>query len=75
MRWDGRDEDGNAVAAGEYTFEVEAKTTKGKIMTDISTMIRGQITGVKYQEGTAILLLGTIELSLGDVQRIMQRRE
>ena len=75
VQWDGLDMEGKPVASGEYRFEVEARTTKGKIMEGISAMIRGQITGVKYEEGTAILLLGTIELSLGDVQRILQNRE
>jgi len=70
FQWDGKDQEGKTVPEGKYTFNV--KVQDGDSTQTLPTFIRGTITGVRYEEGVAYLLLGDLELSLGDVQKIVQ---
>ncbi len=72
VQWDGKDQYGKSLPPGQYTFEV--KVNNGETTTSADTFIRGTITGVRYDEGVAYLLIGNLELSLGDVQQILQNR-
>ncbi|MDQ7062632.1 MAG: FlgD immunoglobulin-like domain containing protein [candidate division KSB1 bacterium] len=70
FQWNGQDQKGKEVPEGQYTFRVSVKD--GENRQTLPTFIRGTITGVRYEEGVAYLLLGDLELSLGDVQKIVQ---
>ena len=72
VQWDGRDQHGKVLPPGKYTFDVKAGS--GDSSSSVTTFIRGTITGVRYAEGVAYLLIGDLELSLGDVQQILQGR-
>ncbi len=72
ITWDGKDQEGNDLSEGRYTFEVQATAGEGQPAVKASPFIEGTITGVRYEDGVAYLLIGNMELSLGDVQKIMQ---
>jgi flagellar basal-body rod modification protein FlgD len=66
VAWNGYDDAGNRMAAGEYTVKVTAKDADGE---NIATTLffEGRVTGIEYQDGIAVLLVGTREVNLGDV--------
>lgn len=59
VAWDGRDESGEMVEDGIYTFEVIAKDDAGNYVT-ASTYTSGEVTGVTYQYGIPYLMIGDI---------------
>lgn len=69
--WDGLDDEGNELADGIYTYSVTAKTA-GDIDVPVTTYTSGMITGVAYVEGMAELLVGSIQIGLGDIYRIVE---
>ncbi len=75
IEWDGLDAEGKKVPPGEYRFEVSAKSAADDTSLDVTTFVRGTITGVRYEQGKAFLLMGNSELELGDVERILQPDE
>lgn len=64
--WDGRDNEGNQVAAGTYTFEVSATDVDGEEVA-VNTYFRGVVTGVTFEDGITYLLLGEQKVAIGDV--------
>lgn len=69
--WNGIDSNGDSVDDGVYTFTVSATDSSGDSVT-ASPYIRGTITGVKYDNGMAVLMVGEIELNLSDVTEILE---
>jgi flagellar basal-body rod modification protein FlgD len=69
--WDGLDDDGNELADGIYTYSVTAKTA-GDVDVAVTTFTSGTITGVAYVQGMAELLVGSIQIGLGDIYRIVE---
>lgn len=69
-QWNGQDERGQAMPAGEYKFFAEAKSTSGKKIA-IKTEFEGTITGVNYTPEGPILLIGTQSVKLKDVKKIV----
>ena len=57
--WDGRDNSGEVVEDGIYTFEVTAKDEAGNYV-DANTYISGEVTGVTYQYGIPYLMIGDL---------------
>jgi len=66
LAWDGCDDEGHRVAAGNYSVRVTAKDSSGNSVT-VTPFREGVVTGVLYRDGVAILLLGSQEINLGDV--------
>lgn len=67
--WDGKDSDGNAVEAGDYTLKITATDADGdKVDTSIS--IKGEVTAVDSSDGSAILELGDTLVDLSSVTRL-----
>lgn len=64
--WDGRDNQGNTLAAGTYTFEVSATDADGNEV-GVSTYFKGVVTGVTFEDGITYLLLGEKKVAMGDV--------
>ncbi len=67
--WDGKDSSGNSLSDGTYSFMVSAKDPAG---TDISVtpLIRGQVTGVSFDNGNTLLSVGGQRVSLGSVLEV-----
>jgi len=69
FQWDGKDDDGNLVDKGTYTFGVSACNSSGTTF-DADTYTYGKIQSVKFtSDGTKIVLNGT-EIPLADVADI-----
>ncbi len=72
IQWDGKDQHGQPLEAGKYSFKVTARGGEEGEDLSVTTFIRGTISGVRYDDGVARLLIGKLELGLGDVLQIMQ---
>ncbi len=68
--WDGKNQDGESLEEGVYTFRVEAKDADGGTVA-ATTFTSGTITGVRYTDRGAVLMLGQIEIALSDVYEIL----
>ncbi len=70
VTWDGKNQDGEAVEDGVYTFRVEARDSEGQDVA-ASLFTSGTITGVRYTNRGALLMLGKLEIPLSDVYEIL----
>ncbi|MDH4205381.1 MAG: flagellar hook assembly protein FlgD [Desulfobacteraceae bacterium] len=57
VNWDGRDDTGELVGDGTYTFEITARNEKGFYI-PYNTYISGEVTGITYQNGQSYLMIG-----------------
>ncbi len=69
FEWDGKDENGNAVPEGQYTFNVTAQDSSGNNVA-AQPLIVGTIDSIRYRDGNAVLRLGNIEVDFGAVLEI-----
>ncbi len=68
--WDGKNDVGQTMAAGAYTFAVEAKDAKGIAVT-ASPYLTGKVTSIRFRaDGTYFVIDGT-EISIANVLEIM----
>jgi len=67
--WDGKDDHGDALPEGIYSFNVEAKTGDGSVVNS-QELIRGLASSLQYSNGGAVLKVGQIEVKFGDVLEI-----
>lgn len=70
LTWDFKDNNGNTVARGNYTFKVEATDANDKTLS-ASLFILGRIDGIKFSENGTKLILGGFEYSLADILEIL----
>jgi len=71
LTWDGRDRNGNTVADGAYTFEVQALDPKGAKL-NVTTFSKGTVTGVTFEDGITYLVTGRNKTAIGDVTQVTQ---
>ncbi len=57
LEWDGRDNSGDPVADGTYSFEVQAKDAEG-LFVSCNSYVTGEVTGVTYNNGMPYLMVG-----------------
>ena len=57
LGWDGRDNGGNTVADGTYSFEVQARDAQG-LFVSYNGYVTGEVTGVTYNKGIPYLMVG-----------------
>ncbi len=55
--WDGKNDAGDPVSDGVYSFEVEATDEEGFVVSH-DTYLTGEATGVTYEGGTGYLMIG-----------------
>lgn len=67
-RWDGTTDSPGPTTPGIYRYEVEASLNGEDVTAVLYTC--GRITGVRYVQGVASLLIGDLEVPLGDVSEI-----
>lgn len=70
VAWDGLDDNGIRAPEGNYTFTVTALDTEGNSVTATS-FFEGQITGVQYENGSAVIMVGDIALDLSQILAIL----
>lgn len=68
--WDGTDNTGAAVGSGRYVFTVEATDYNGQPVSSTSYAL-GEVTGVRYDNGTTYLIIGDKEVTIADVDKIL----
>ena len=68
--WDGRDNNGALLPAGAYNFAVSATSASGAAIT-ATTYTNGRIDGVNLSNGTPMLTIGAVNVSLSDVISVM----
>lgn len=66
LPWDGKDSEGNMRSAGLYYFEVTAIDYEGQSVETVP-FTGGRVTGVRYVDNRAILLLGDKQVALENV--------
>ena len=65
-RWDGLNDAGQAVADGEYRFEITAASASGQAI-GVETSVVGRISGVRFADGSVLLTIGSRTYSLADL--------
>ena len=71
VRWDGVNDSGQTQGEGEYKFVVEALSSSGtKVAVD--TTANGRITGVQFTKKGPMLLVGSQQVYLADVKKILE---
>lgn len=67
--WDGKDNYGNTVSKGSYTYKIAALDAGGKPVTSTTTSV-GKVTGVTYDNGITYLMVGDKKILISDVTKI-----
>jgi len=70
LTWDGKDSDGNTVAAGAYTVSVSAVDASGKPVTG-SPFLFGKITGVRFTSTGTVFLVDGKEIPVANIIEIL----
>jgi flagellar basal-body rod modification protein FlgD len=68
--WDGKDALGNELPSGTYTFKVEA-TGDGDTKIDAETLLVGRVSGIRYRDGNARVVLGDTEILMSAIEEIL----
>jgi len=68
--WDGKDDDGDDLSSGAYTYSVTAKTSGGTNV-QVTTYTTGVIDGVTYEQGMAEFLVGEVQIAMGDIYQLI----
>jgi len=69
VEWDGLGDEGNELPSGIYTFSVEATDAAGQPVIS-QPLIRGIAGSLLYEGGAAVLRIGDLSVSFGDVMEI-----
>ena len=67
--WDGRSDDGNIVAEGDYLISIEATDADGNRI-PVDTFVRGQVESVRYDNGFPELIVNGRRLKMSDVTEV-----
>ena len=67
-QWDGRTKDGRAAPSGRYSVAVEA--IDGDKPVPVDTYVRGQVTGVRFDEGYPELMIGDRRVRMTEVVEV-----
>jgi flagellar basal-body rod modification protein FlgD len=71
VNWDGRDDAGNMVGDGTYTFEITAQDGIG-LTVPSNTYISGEVTGITYKNGQPYLMIGDKLLDSSKIIEVSQ---
>ena len=61
LAWDGRNNNGEKVQNGTYTFDINAVSEDGQII-PYDSYFTGEVTGITYKDNTPFLMVGTREI-------------
>lgn len=69
--WDGKDQDGQLVADGDYTFTITATGTDGSEVS-VDTLIQGTIDEMSFETGSAAPSVEGVDITMGDIVRLIE---
>lgn len=69
LSWDGKNQHGETVLEGTYHFSVKATDSSGNTISAI-TLIQGIISGIRYENGMAVLVVNDEEIPFSSVLEI-----
>ncbi len=69
--WDGKNDAGESVADGFYDISVSAHDAAGDAVA-ANSWLRGHVSGVRFSQGAAFVLVGGMEFTLADVIEIRE---
>ena len=69
LLWDGTDQNGNRMPAGNYTFEIKAADINGKEV-DATTLFSGTVDKVTFENNASFLISAGQKIALGDVVEV-----
>jgi flagellar basal-body rod modification protein FlgD len=70
ITWDGKDNDGRSRTEGTYQFKVEAFDRDDEAV-EATPLVIGRVTGVRFIEGEAFLIVGSLEIPISQVLEIL----
>ncbi|HTX18046.1 MAG TPA: flagellar hook capping FlgD N-terminal domain-containing protein [Bacteroidota bacterium] len=70
--WDGKDDAGNVVAAGKYTFSVQAAGSDGGAIT-ASPFVYGTVSGIRFKSDGTVFVVDGVEVPLSDILEITEQ--
>lgn len=68
--WDGKNEMGQSLPEGTYTFEVSAIDSTGQPISSTSWLV-GAVSGISFEDGITYLHLGSIKITISDIRSIL----
>lgn len=71
IEWDGKDDNGNTVASGRYTFDVTAKDTDGEDV-KVEKYIIGKVEGIRFIDGYPYLVVNGESVLLSGVGEVFE---
>ncbi len=74
LTWQGMDQNGEHLPAGEYSIVVEAQSAEGGTV-GVSPLVRTDVTGVDLGESGAILLTSVGEFSLSNIYGVYDNKQ
>lgn len=69
VSWDGKDQAGNVMPPGAYTFQVKAKDPKGTDI-EVKQFIRGKATGASFKDRATSLIVEGVPVVLGSILEV-----
>ena len=69
--WDGKDNSGNQVGSGTYSFSVQAANNDGTPIT-ATPFISGTVTGLRFKSTGTVFVVDGMEIPLSDILEITQ---
>jgi flagellar basal-body rod modification protein FlgD len=70
-QWDGKDGQGNLLPAGAYNFSISGVDALGNTQV-ATTYTTGKADGVKFENGTAYVTIGSVSIPFSDVITVKQ---
>ena len=67
--WDGKDDQGQQLADGLYSYQINALDEAGQDVS-VTTYTVGVVSGIKFANGSPTLLIGDLEVSPADIVEI-----
>ena len=74
VTWNGEDAQGNRRSEGTYNVEIEAYDPEDNPI-DVTPILVGEITGVRFDAGEARLLVAGLELGIGEIIEILAQAD
>jgi flagellar basal-body rod modification protein FlgD len=69
--WDGKNDAGDDVGTGKYTFSIDAKDVNGKALTAAS-FVEGKVSSVRFRADGTVFVINGVEVPLSKVLEISQ---